>query len=138
MTKDSALIDKLNRILEQEHACYIRYSTHAAVITGPSSEAISARLKEIASDEAKHAAKLRERIIALGGKPSMSVSMEDLKPAFDLESILKINMREETEAIAMYTEILQAVPTNNIILYRTIEDLIEDEQDHLEELSNLL
>ncbi len=138
MVNDPNLIDKLNRILEQEHACYIRYSTHAAVVAGPSSEAISSRLREIAGDEAKHAAKLRDRIIALGGKPSMNVSLEDLKTGYDLETILKINMREESDAIAAYTEILHMVPRDNIILYRTIEDLIEDEQDHLEELSNLL
>ena len=137
MDLDKSIIEKLNKILEQEHACAIRYATHAAVITGPASEAISARLHEIADDEISHAKKLRERILALGGKPSLQVSLEDLKEAYTLEDILRINMREEADAIAAYTEVLKMVPETNVILYRTLQDLIADEQDHLEEISNL-
>lgn len=131
------LIEKMNEMLSQEHACAIRYATHAAVITGPASESIKARLKEISEDEVKHAEKLRDRITALGGKPTLDISLGDLKEAYDLENILKINMREEADAIAMYTEILKMVPSTNAILYDTIRDILEDEQEHMEELSNL-
>lgn len=132
------LIEKLNAILRQEHACAIRYATHAAVVTGPYAEAVSARLQEISGDEIEHAIKLRDRIVALGGKPTMDVSVEDLTEAYDLPTILKVNMREEADAIAAYLEILKLVPESNVMLYRTLQDIIQDEQDHLEELSNLL
>jgi bacterioferritin (cytochrome b1) len=138
MNLEAELIEKLNKMLRQEHACNIRYATHAAVVSGPSSEPISARLKEISGDEAEHAEKLRERIVALGGKPTMAIATEDLKEAYELKDILAINMREENDAIALYTEILAMVPETNVILYRTLQDIIKDEQDHLEELSNLL
>jgi bacterioferritin len=138
MSDDKNLIEKLNQMLRQEHACAIRYATHAAVISGPSSEAIRARLHEISADEVEHAAKLRDRIVALGGKPTMEIHTEDLKEAYDLPSILKINMREESDAIAAYTEILAMVPETNVILYQTLLDIIRDEQEHLEELSNLI
>jgi len=72
------IIEGLNRMLEQEHACAIRYATHAAVVTGPYAESVAARLKEIAGDEREHAGKLRARIAALGGTPSMQVSTGDL------------------------------------------------------------
>lgn len=137
MHTNDKLIEKLNAILRQEHACTIRYATHAAVITGPASESIRARLKEISDDEADHAEKLRERIIGLGGKPTLEVATEDLKEAYDLKTILKINMEEEADAIAAYTEILDGVPESNVILYETLRDIIKDEQDHLEELSHL-
>ncbi len=138
MSKEAEIVVKLNMMLKQEHACMIRYATHAAVITGPASEAIKARLKEISNDEAEHAEKLRDRIIALGGKPTMEIHTEDLKEAYDLATIIKINMREEVDAIKAYTEILAMVPETNVILYRTIQDIIQDEQDHLEEISALL
>lgn len=138
MNKDAEIIDKLNLMLKQEHACMIRYATHAAVVTGPSSEAIKARLKEISQDEAEHAEKLRDRIVALGGKPTMQIHLEDLKEAYDLATIIKINMREENDAIAAYTSLLALIPETNVILYRTIQDIIQDEQDHLEEISALL
>ena len=46
---DKELIEALNQMLEQEHACAIRYATHAAIVSGPYSETVAARLKEIAT-----------------------------------------------------------------------------------------
>lgn len=138
MSDNQKIIDKLNVMLHQEHACAIRYATHAATITGPASESIRARLKEISADEVEHAEILRDRIIALGGEPSMGISIEDLKPATNLQDILRINIEEEEIAIVTYSEILKHIPHDNAILYHAIWDIIRDEQEHLEELQNLL
>lgn len=132
------VINALNKILEQEHACAIRYATHAAVIQGPYAETVAARLKEIAGDEIDHAEKLRDRITALGGVPSMQVSTGDLKYADTLEEILAINIQEERDAIIAYEAVFKVIPPENVILYQTLQYLIRDEQEHLEELENLL
>jgi bacterioferritin len=134
---DKELVEALNGMLEQEHACAIRYMTHAAIVSGPYSETVAARLKEIAGDEQLHAEKLRDRILALGGTPSMGVSAADLKAARTLETILKVNIAEEQGAIAGYTRILEEVPISNVILFQTLQELIRDEQEHLEELDAL-
>ena len=131
-------IKALNELLEQEHACAIRYHTHAAVLSGPYAETVAARLREIGNDEILHAEKLRQRIVALGGEPSMNVSKEDLKPAHTLEEILKINIDEELHAIASYTAIFEETPTSNAILYQTLQEILRDEQEHLEELENFV
>lgn len=138
MANGKTLLDKLNAMLQQEHACMIRYATHAAVVTGPNAEAVSARLKEISGDEMEHAATLRDRIVSLGGKPTMEIHEKDLIEAYDLAAILKVNMLEEADAIKHYTEILQMIPENDVILYEAIRDIIADEQEHLEELTRLL
>jgi len=134
---NTELVAALNAMLEQEHACAIRYATHAAIVSGPYSETVAARLKEIATDELLHAEKLRDRVLALGGNPSMGVSLDDLKPARTLETILKVNIAEEKGAIAGYTRILEEVPISNVILFQTLQELIRDEQEHLEELDAL-
>lgn len=134
---ETKVIETLNRLLAQEHACAIRYATHAAVVTGPYAEAVSARLKEISGDEWRHAEKLRDRILALGGTPTMEVSAEDLKPATTLDDILKVNIAEELKAIRGYTKVLEDVPGSNVILFQTIQEIIRDEQEHLEELEAL-
>lgn len=134
---DKDLVAALNGMLEQEHACAIRYATHAAVIAGPYSETVAARLKEIATDELLHAEKLRDRILALGGTPSMAVNAAALKPGRTLDVILKVNIAEEREAIQGYTRILEDVPISNVILFQTLQELIRDEQEHLEELEAL-
>lgn len=134
---DPKLTQSLNRMLAQEHACAIRYATHAAIVSGPYSEAVAARLKEISTDEILHAEKLRARILALGGTPTMDVSTADLKPATGLEEILEINIEEEADAIRSYTEILESLSMSNVILFQTIQEIIRDEQEHLEELDAL-
>jgi bacterioferritin len=131
------IIEKLNRMLSQEHACAIRYATHASIVMGPYAESVKARLKEISGDEVRHAEMLRDRIVALGGTPNMEVRTQDLIPAKNLEEILKVNMAEEKAAIQAYTEILKEISPTNAILYQTIQDIIRDEQEHLEELENL-
>ncbi len=138
MTMDSgALIEALNGMLAQEHACAIRYATHAATVSGPSAEAIAARLLEISTDEIAHAQKLRKRIQSLGGVPTMDVARDDLKASSTLKGILDINVLEERGAIEQYRKILETIPRLNVLLYETVEEILRDEQEHLEELLNL-
>jgi bacterioferritin len=131
------ITEVLNSALAQEHACQIRYLTHAAVITGPFAEAVASRLKEIAEDEEKHAAKLRDRITALGGTPTMEVARGDLIPARKLREILDVNLKEEEKAINLYRSILKMVQEEGEILFETIEEILQDEQEHKEELERL-
>lgn len=131
------ILEMLNNALAQEHACFIRYKTHAAVITGPYAGPVSERLNEIAEDEESHAAKLRDRITGLGGSPTMSVQAADLIPATTLNEIIRVNLEEERKAIALYQEILNMIPREQRLLYETIEHILEDEQEHQEELERL-
>ncbi|MCS6816674.1 MAG: ferritin-like domain-containing protein [Blastocatellia bacterium] len=131
------ILNALNKALAQEYACFIRYKTHAAVITGPYAKPISEQLDEIAEDEESHARDLRDRITGLGGTPTMAVTTEDLIPATTLEEILRVNIEEEKKAIALYQEILNIIPREQHLLYETIQDILEDEFEHLEELQRL-
>lgn len=134
----SRLIDALNRMLAKEHACAIRYATHAALINGPYVDPVSRRLQEISADEIEHAVKLRKRIRALGGMPTMKVDSGWRLPSVTLADILTENIREEREAIDEYGEILQIVPRFDVLLFDTLEDILKDEQEHLEELLDLV
>ncbi len=134
---EKKLIDALNKMLSQEYACAIRYATHAAIVSGPYAETVAARLKEISGDELIHAEKLRGRIVAMGGTPTMQVSAEDLKAASSLQQILEVNIEEEKGAIRSYTQIMEGVASTNVILFQTLQEIIRDEQEHLEELENL-
>lgn len=137
MENQDRILQMLNSALAQEHACQIRYLTHAAVVTGPYAEAVAARLKEIAEDEKTHAMQLRDRITALAGTPTMEISTKDLIPATTLKDILLVNIAEEVAAIKMYRTILDSVGRDGAILYETIEDILKDEQQHKEELERL-
>ncbi|QLH43751.1 MAG: ferritin-like domain-containing protein [Coxiellaceae bacterium] len=137
MNQNPELVKALNHMLEQEHACSIRYATHAVTVTGPYADSVAARLKEIAGDELRHAAELRQRIAELGGTPSMQVNVADLKQAKDLKEILAINIEEEKQAIDSYLKIFRTIKPEDALLYETIQDIIKDEQEHLQELETL-
>lgn len=131
------LIEALNRMLAKEHGCAIRYATHAAMVTGPYVDPVSARFQEIASDEIAHAGKLRERICALGGTPTMEAEGGELRPAITLGEMIEVNLLEERGAIEDYSKILEGIPRLDVLLCRTLEDILKDEQEHLEELIEL-
>ncbi len=129
------MIGLLNEALAQEHACIIRYLTHAAVVKGVFHEPVKARLTEIATDEQGHAGLLRDRIVGLGGIPTTEV--REIKMATAIPKIITINMEEEKAAIAMYQSIQAKVPDSEVLLRETVEQLIRDEQEHLQELTQL-
>jgi bacterioferritin (cytochrome b1) len=138
------LIKMLNRALELEHAARIQYLAHAEKITGLNSEKIIERLQEIASDEKKHEEKFRNLIgNYLGGEPIMSLA--ETHAAAGIEEILKVNLKDEKNAIDFYKQIQQKVLENKKELQYEFETLeheirhvIIDEQEHVTELSQLL
>jgi len=138
------LVTMLNRALALEHAAEIQYLAHAELISGLTAEPVMARLKEIASDEGKHAAKFRTLIgDFLEGEPGMSLA--PTHRATDIKKILEVNIKDEKEAIDFYKLIYKKIQQNKDALpyaFETLEHemrhVILDEQEHVAELSILL
>jgi bacterioferritin (cytochrome b1) len=138
------LIVMLNQALEMEHAARIQYLAHAELIKGIEAEPIIARLKEIASDEAKHEDKFRDLIgNYLFGEPSMGIAKTH--KAEETLEILEINLTGEKEAIDFYKTIYKKVIENKANLpyiFETLEHeirhVIIEEEQHVAELSVLL
>jgi bacterioferritin (cytochrome b1) len=138
------LIKMLNNALQLEHAARIQYLTHAELIKGLNAEKIIERLKEIASDEEKHEDKFRNLISNyLRGEPTMGIA--EMHQASDTEAILKVNLKNEKEAVDFYKQIYKKVIESKESLqyeFETLEHdirhIIIDEQEHITELSLLL
>lgn len=132
-----------NKALRMEVAAAIQYAAHAELITGPCSEPLMSRLQDSASDEMKHAEKLRGLIgDYLMGVPDMT--MTPAKPASDLKEILMTNIESEKEAIALYKKIhayILARKEEISDVYETLEHdirhILMEEQEHVAELQRL-
>ncbi|MBF0384333.1 MAG: hypothetical protein HQL27_00535 [Candidatus Omnitrophica bacterium] len=130
--------------MELEHAARIQYLAHAELIKGIDAEPIIARVKEIASDEAKHEDKFRDLIgNYLDGEPSMGIAKTHR--AKKTTEILTVNLTGEKEAVDFYKTIYKMVIENKEKLpyvYETLEHeirhIIIEEQQHIAELSVLL
>lgn len=137
MALDQAKIVKLmNEGLEMEYASYIQYVTQAAITTGPYAEGLIARFEEIASDEAEHAKILRARIAALGGTPTTKVG--EIQIHQDSLKAVKINLKYERGTVDFYRKLLNLIPHDEVILYEAIEHILQDSQEHVEELERLI
>ena len=129
------LIKLMNEGLEMEYASYIQYVTQAAITTGPYAEGLIARFEEIASDEAEHAKILRARIAALGGIPTTTVG--EMQIHKDSMQAVKINLKYERDTVDFYRKLLNLIPHDEVILYEAIEHVLQDSQEHVEELERL-
>ncbi len=136
MALDTAkLIKLMNEGLEMEYASQIQYLTQAAITKGPYAEGLMARFKEIASDEMEHAEILRTRISALGGVPTTKVGVIQIHK--DSLQAVKINLKYEKDTVDFYRKILNLIPHDEVILYEGIEHVLQDSQEHVEELERL-
>jgi len=129
------LITLMNEGLEMEYASQIQYLTQAAITKGPYAESLIARFKEIASDEMEHAEILRTRIAALGGVPTTRVG--DIQIHKDSLQAVKINLKYEKDTVEFYRKLLNLIPHDEVILYEAIEHVLEDSQEHVEELERV-
>ncbi len=129
------IIHLMNEGLEMEYASYIQYVTQAAITRGPYAEGLIARFEEIASDEAEHAKILRSRIAALGGTPTTKVGQIQVHK--DSMQAVKINLKYERETVEFYRKLLNLIPHDEVILYEAIEHVLQDSQEHVEELERL-
>ena len=130
------LIKLMNEGLEMEYASQIQYLTQAAITSGPYAEGLIARFEEIASDEAEHAKILRARIVALRGTPTIKVGTIQLHK--DSLQAVKINLKYERATVDFYRKLLNLIPHDEVILYEAIEHILEDSQEHVEELERLV
>jgi bacterioferritin (cytochrome b1) len=136
-TGNARLIGALNRMLAKEHGCAIRYATYAALVSGPFVDPLSSRFHELASDEIVHAGLLRKRICGLGGTPTLEMDGGRLRTDGTLAEMIETSVLEEREAIEEYGAILETIPRLQVLLSRTLEDILKDECEHLEELLRL-
>ena len=130
------ILDLLNEGLEMEYASHIQYVTQAAITRGPYAEGLIARFEEIAADEAKHAKIIRRRIAALGGTPTTKVG--EIQIHKDSLKAVELNLKYEKETVEFYRKLLNLIPPDEPILYEAIEHVLEDSQEHVEELERLV
>jgi bacterioferritin len=131
------LIAELNRDLAKEFSALVQYVQHAAVITGPQYDAISAELVIHSNEEHAHAISLSEQIDFLGGIPAVDVADVHISP--DSRVMLEQDLAGELDAISRYKErIAQAEMLQEYGLRRALEDILIVEEEHARDLQSAL
>jgi bacterioferritin len=131
------LIDGLNEDLAHEYGAMIMYNHYAATVSGLSGQVLKPFFLGEVTDEAGHAQYLADKIVALGGTPT--VEPKAVKHTTDVKEMLENALQAEVETIKRYAERCnQADEAGQIALKIKLEDLISDETEHKEEMERLL
>jgi bacterioferritin len=124
------LIENLNQALSLELAGIIQYSQHSYLVTGVEREIYKEFFRGQAGEAQKHAEILGDKIVALGGIPTVEPSM--IRQSVDLK-----DLELEREAMAVYMAAWASCGENDLQTKFWLEGQIADEQMHIEELEKL-
>ena len=103
------VVGVLNRILEAELAGVVRYTHYSLLVFGFGRIPIVAWLREQAAESLVHAQQAGEWITTLGAYPSLAIGRLLDTHTFDIGAILRESLQAETDALALYRELLSLV-----------------------------
>ena len=134
----------LNEALATELVCVLRYRFHYFMATGIHSQAVKEEFKEHAEEEQEHADRIAERIKQLGGKPRMNpaeltgLSHSEFKEGTSLTDMIREDLIAERIAIESYREMIRFFGEQDPTSRRMLEDILSKEEEHADELTDLL
>lgn len=129
------LIEKLNKAMSLELSGVIQYSQHSYLVNGPDREVFRGFFRDQAEEARDHAMFLGDKIVALGGVPTVEPSA--IRQSVDLKEMLKQDLELEREAMAAYMEAWNACGEDDLPTKFWLEGQIAEEQNHIEELEKL-
>lgn len=134
----------LNEALATEILCVLRYRHHEIIAKGINSIQVADEFKEHAEEEERHMLMIAERIDQLGGNPDfnpatiLTRSATEYGTSTSLEGMIKEDLIAERIVISVYRKMItwfgEADPTTR----RMLEDILEDEEEHADDLAALL
>ncbi|HEY2147020.1 MAG TPA: ferritin-like domain-containing protein [Pirellulales bacterium] len=136
MADKQSLIDGLNEDLNMELETVLRMILHSATATGLLGHELRESLKEDLTGEVEHAMFLADKIVSLGGEPSINLKMPAKHKS--AKEMLQEDVAAEHKAIAAYSRhIKMAEELGEKGLVIRLEDMLADETEHAEELERL-
>jgi len=136
-TDASDLIEGLNEDLANEYASVIQYRTFASTLRGPHRLTLRSLFEGEVPDELRHAGILADYIAALGGSPTTSPA--EVPTADTPLDMLRTAYDAELQAIERYVERRsQAEEAGEHGIAVTLDDIIEDETRHRDEMRLIL
>ena len=134
----------LNEALATEIMCVLRYRHHQVIAKGIHKPQVAAEFLEHALDEERHMMMLAERINQLGGNPDFNPATICARTATeygssrDLLKLIEDDLVAERIAIMVYRKLIEWFGTEDPTTRRMLEEILQDEEDHADDLSDLL
>jgi bacterioferritin len=134
MKGDEKVIDFLNEALKNELTAINQYWLHYRMLDNWGVARLAAFEREESIDEMKHADKLADRVLFLGGLPNFQM-LGRLRVGETVEEILKADLALEEEAIPLLKDaIAHSESVRDYVSRDLFADILESEEHHVDEL----
>ena len=137
LNKDEA-VGLLNRILEQELAGVVRYTHYSLLVFGFNRIPIVEWLREQAAESLTHAQQAGEMITHLGAYPSLTIGPLLDTHRTDIGAILRESLASESQALALYKELLLVVEGKSVMLEEYARQMVQAEELHAGDVDKML
>jgi len=138
------VIDLLNEALATEIICVLRYKRHYFMACGINADSVAQEFLQHANEEQTHADQIAARIVQLKGEPNFSPhglatrAHAEYVEGDSLIDMIKEDLIAERIAIDSYREMIDYLGTNDTTTRRMLEAILAMEEEHADDLSNLL
>lgn len=138
------VVKVLNEALATEIVCVLRYKRHYFMASGINAEGVAAEFLQHANDEQGHADEIARRIVQLGGEPNFNPegllmrSHAEYVEGETLTDMIKEDLVAERIAIDSYREIITYVGNDDPTTRRLMETILAVEEEHADDMLNLL
>jgi len=138
------VIAVLNEVLATELVCVLRYKRHFYMAEGLNSGPVAQEFLQHAIEEQGHADTVAARIVQLQGEPDFNPatlvarSHAEYAPGADLIDMIREDLVAERIAVASYQEIIRWLGTGDTTTRRMLEDILAVEEEHADDMLNLL
>lgn len=134
MKGDPKVIDFLNEALKNELTAINQYWLHYRMLDNWGVARLAHFEREESIDEMKHADKLADRILFLGGLPNFQL-LGRLRVGETVEEILKADLALEEEAIPLLRDaIAHSESVRDYVSRDLFADILASEEHHVDEL----
>jgi bacterioferritin len=134
---DSEILDGLNEIMSTEYTSMIQLMQHSFLMQGADRYTFGDLLRDHAQDTLKHARELGDKIVSLGGVPSVQIG--EVQQSTDTQEMLRQDLEQHRAAIAKINEMVEkADAQKNVALRVLLEEMSYEETQFLEELEKAL
>ena len=138
------VVKLLNEALATEIVCVLRYKRHYFMASGIHAEGVAAEFLEHANDEQGHADQIAQRIVQLKGEPNFNPegllmrSHAEYVEGETLTDMIQEDLVAERIAIDSYREMITYFGNDDPTSRRMLEGILAVEEEHADDLVNLL
>jgi bacterioferritin len=136
MMDTARVVEALNKAVALEHAASLQYNQHALLVRGLWRKVFADFFSAESHSALDHARKFGQKIVALGGVPTIEVGAT-VHQSLDVQEMLRQDLQLERQAMQTYLA-AHALAEDDVALRTMLEDHIEQEQRDIEELEMYL